>query len=197
MYIFGASGHGKVIASTLKLLGKKLSGFIDDAPKNELLSSIPVVHSKEIENIAIEKLIIAIGDNKIRKQVSEKFTNSYETLVHPSAVVCDSAEINEGTVVFANAVVNASTAIGKHCIVNSGAVVEHDCVLEDFVHISPNATIAGNVKIGEGSHIGAGAIVIPNLTIGKWVKIGAGAVIIKNVPDGAVMVGNPARNIKQ
>ena len=68
-------------------------------------------------------------------------------------------------------------------IINSGAIIEHDCIIEDFVHISPNAAIAGGVKIGEGTHIGIGACVIPGITIGKWATIGAGTVIINDVPD--------------
>jgi acetyltransferase EpsM len=71
-------------------------------------------------------------------------------------------------------------------------------VIADFVHISPNATLSGNVKAGEGSHIGAGATIIQGITIGKWCTVGAGAVVIKDVPDYATVVGVPARviNIK-
>ena len=36
---------------------------------------------------------------------------------------------------------------------------------------------------------------IPNITIGKWCTIGAGAVVINDIPDGATVVGNPARII--
>jgi len=51
--------------------------------------------------------------------------------------------------------------------------------------------------MGNGSHIGIGASVIQGITIGKWCTIGAGAVIIKDIPDGATVVGNPGRIIKQ
>ena len=90
-------------------------------------------------------------------------------------------------------VVNSGTKIGKHCIINSAAVVEHDYVIDDFVHVSPNATLTGGVEVGEGTYIGAAAVVIPNITIGKWVTIGA--VIINDVPDYAVVVGNPGKII--
>jgi acetyltransferase EpsM len=69
--------------------------------------------------------------------------------------------------------------------------------VEDFVHISPNAALAGNVKVGEGTQIGIGACVMQNIRIGKWAIIGAGAVIIRDVPDYAVVVGNPGRVIKR
>jgi acetyltransferase EpsM len=69
-------------------------------------------------------------------------------------------------------------------------------VVADFVHISPNAALAGNVKVGEGTQVGIGACVMQNITIGKWATIGAGAVIIRDVPDYAVVVGNPGRIVR-
>ncbi len=92
--------------------------------------------------------------------------------------------------------INVDTKIGKHCIINTAASIDHECVLEDFVHISPNATLSGGVYVGEGTHIGSGAVIVPNIKIGKWATIGAGAVIIRDVPDYATVVGNPGRIIK-
>jgi acetyltransferase EpsM len=74
--------------------------------------------------------------------------------------------------------------------------VEHECQLGDYVHISPNSALAGDVIVGEGSHIGIGAVVIPGVKIGKWVTIGAGAVVLEDIPDFAVVVGNPGKIIK-
>jgi acetyltransferase EpsM len=93
-------------------------------------------------------------------------------------------------------VVQAGTVIGRHCIINTSASIDHDCVIEDFVHISPNATLSGNVRVGEGTHIGAGATIIQGITVGKWCTVGAGAVVIRDVPDYATVVGVPARVIK-
>ncbi len=73
--------------------------------------------------------------------------------------------------------------------------MEYDCELEDYVHVSPKAVLAGNVKVGEGTHIGVAAVVIPGVKIVKWCTIGAGSVIIRDVPDFAVVLGNPGRVI--
>jgi acetyltransferase EpsM len=86
--------------------------------------------------------------------------------------------------------------IGDHCIINTGVVVDHDCMINDFVHISPNATLCGNVTIGKGSWVGAGAIIIQGIKVGKNAIIGAGSVIIKDIPDNATVVGNPGKIIK-
>ena len=57
--------------------------------------------------------------------------------------------------------------------------------------------MAGNVRVGEGTHVGLGAAVRQGVTIGKWCVIGAGTVVINDVPDGAMVVGNPARLINR
>jgi acetyltransferase EpsM len=196
MYIFGASGHGKVIASTLIAANKKLHGFIDDAPKASMLMGVAVTHSSNFKGAVNHKICIGVGDNATRKRLSKSIQADFVKVIHPSAQLCKTVSIAEGTVVFANVIVNAEAQIGAHAIINTGAIIEHDCVIEDYVHISPNATIAGGVTIGEGTHIGIGACVIPGVTIGKWATIGAGAVIIKDVPDGAIVVGNPGKIIK-
>lgn len=85
---------------------------------------------------------------------------------------------------------------GKHCIVNTGAAIDHECILEDYVHVSPHATLCGNVEVGEGSWIGAGAVINPGVKIGKWTIIGSGSVVCKDIPDGVTACGSPCRIIK-
>ena len=196
MYIFGASGHGKVIASTLKTLNIPVEGFIDDNPASNSLFELPVFHSADFDKISVATMVIGIGNNEHRKKCALNYKVNYAIVCHPSAVICPSVSILEGSIVLPNAVVNVAASIGKHCIINTGAIVEHDCIIEDYVHISPRVALAGGVKVGEGTHIGIGASVIPGITIGKWAVIGAGAVITENVPDGAVVVGVPGKIIK-
>ena len=95
------------------------------------------------------------------------------------------------------AIIQSDSIIGKHCIINSGASVDHECQIEDFVHISPHATLCGNVHVGEGSWIGAGATIIPGIKIGNWCTIGAGATVINDVEDNSIVAGTPAKSIKK
>lgn len=196
LYLFGASGHAKVILDILLSNGNKIEAIIDDNPSVSTLLDLPVIHSKDFDFSNDYQFIIAIGNNSIRKKIVAKNNFTYYNAIDKEASVSKFASIGEGTVVMPQAVVNAEATIGKHCIINSRSVVEHDCVLEDYVHISPNASLAGNVTVGEGSHIGIGASVIQGIKIGKWATIGAGAVIINDVPDYAVVVGNPGKVIK-
>lgn len=194
MYLYGASGHGKVILEIAEDNGYAIEAFLDeDLAKNEWVD-FPVVHHIPSQPITI---VIAIGNNKVRKEiVGKNNTFNYVKLVHTRAIVSKSANVSDGTVIMAGVAVNSAVNIGKHCIINTNSSIDHDCEIRDFVHISPNVALAGTVEIGEGSHIGIGATVIQNIKIGKWVTIGAGAVVIADVPDYAVMVGNPGKIIK-
>lgn len=195
-YLFGASGHAKVVLDILFSNNVKVEAILDDNPKVSHLSTIPVIHADQFQFNDNQEFIISIGNNVIRKKIVEKNNFKYYLAIHSDTTVSKFAIIEEGTVVMPQAVINSDAKIGKHCIVNSRSVIEHDCVLQDYVHISPNASLAGNVFVGEGSQIGIGASVIQGIKIGKWVTIGAGAVIINDVPDYAVVVGNPGKIIK-
>lgn len=196
MILIGASGHAKVIIDTLEKMGEEVSFLLDANPMIKELQGYEVKYDKEHSFDLEEEYLLSIGANMIRKRLAERNELTYGWAIHPSAILADDVSIGQGTVVMAGTVVNSSTQIGNHCIINTSSSIDHDCLLGDYVHISPNATLCGTVKVGEGTHIGAGASIIPNITIGEWANIGAGAVVIRDVPDGATVVGNPAKVIK-
>jgi len=195
MYLYGASGHAKVIIEILELKGIEIKGLFDDNPAINKLLDYPC-YGPLTNDYVIDELIVSIGDNLMRKNISNRLNCQFGKAIHPSAKISSRSTIRTGTVVMANAVINSGTIVGKHVIINTTASVDHDCIIGDYVHISPNATLCGGVSVGEGTHIGAAAVIIPNITIGKWSVIGAGSVVIRDIPDYAVVVGNPGRIIK-
>ncbi|WP_312422669.1 acetyltransferase [Epilithonimonas sp.] len=192
LYILGAGGHSKVIIEIAEELGYKIISILDDNPTVENIFQYKVVHSSNNINIS-ENVFLAVGNNINRKKIASKFTAPKLNLIHPSAVVSKRTIFGYGNAVMAGVVINSSVKIGNHCIINTSASIDHDCEIDDFVHISPNVSLAGNVRVMEGAHVGIGATVKQDITIGKWSVVGAGAVVVNNVPDNAVVVGNPAR----
>ena len=204
--IIGAGGHAKVIADIIQKSGDIVYGFLDDKlPKGTIIANneklkvigdfntrftLPITHT-DLE------FIVAIGDNERRKEVAEKNVPNmkYYTAIHPSANIGIDVTIGEGTAIMANACINSSAKIGKHCIINTAAIIEHDNYLENYVHISPNATLCGTVKVGESTHIGAGVTVKNNIDITSNCTIGAGAVVVKNIEEEGTYIGVPAHKI--
>jgi acetyltransferase EpsM len=197
IYLYGASGHAKVVIEILEQQKKIISGLLDIDLSKKSVFQYPVFQ-KIPDNISEKeaKMIICVGENITRKKIAGNVLADFETAIHPSANISSRSSIGEGSVIMASVSVNSDTMVGKHVILNTNCSVDHDCILEDYVHISPNAALAGNVVIGEGTHVGIGACVIQGIKIGKWATVGAGTVIIKDVPDFAVVVGNPGKIIK-
>ena len=210
--IWGAGGHGQVVADLVRACGHELVGFVDaDAAKRDRVvepgGARVVLHEQELMSSVrsgegypdgVDAVALAIGDNGMRLSCLRVLGSlCAPALVHPSAVVSPSASIGRGGVVFPAAVVNPGARLGEAVIVNSGAVVEHDCDLAQGVHISPNATLAGRVRVGARTWVGAGATVIQNITIGADAVVGAGAVVIRDVPDAITVAGVPAAPVRR
>ena len=195
MYLYGASGHAKVIIDILELQKEPVEGLFDDNASIGRLLEYPV-QSFPSQFDATKRLIISIGNNLIRRKIATSLPASFGNAIHPSATISKRSFVGAGTVVMAGVTINTDVKIGNHCILNTNASVDHDCLLEDYVHISPNVALCGGVEVGEGTHIGAGAVVIPGKKVGKWCVVGAGSVIIKDIPDYSTAVGNPCKIIK-
>ena len=191
IYIYGASGHGLVVADIARACGYDDSIFVDDGD-NEYPSF------EDIKRTSGIPVAFGIGSNSIRAKLFERVQNSgFEivSLIHPSAIISSSVTIGKGTVVMPNVVVNAKAIIGDGVILNSSCVVEHECIIDDFVHISPKVALAGDVKVGEFTHIGIGSNVIQGIIIEKNVTVGGGSMVIRNIEDNQKVVGVPARLI--
>ena len=193
MYLYGASGHAKVIVDILNASGESVDGLFDDDRSLEVLLNYPVSSPENVKS----PLIISIGDNKIRKRIANSLYVNFGTAIHPSAIISQGTIIGEGSVVMQGGIIQSCVTIGRHCIINTGSSIDHDCQIGDFVHISPRAVLCGNIMIDEGSWIGAGAVIIPNVRIGKWCVIGAGSVVTKNIPDYSLALGNRCEIIRE
>jgi UDP-perosamine 4-acetyltransferase len=137
---------------------------------------------------------------EIRRKVYEQARAAGLTMVdaiHPDALLAASAYLGPGVTLMAGSIVNPDARLGENVIVNTGAVVEHDCVLGDHVHIATGAHLAGSVVVGEGAHIGLGAAVNQGVTIGEAAVVGSGAVVTRDVPPRTIVVGVPARVLRE
>lgn len=199
--ILGAGGHAKVIAESIIQNGDIVVGFLDDDPDiqgKEIYQGKTVLGKiSDIDKYKDYKVVIGIGNNKIRQKLAKELDCDWTVVVHPSAVIATDVVINEGTVIMPGVVINPGTVIGRHAIINTGVTLDHDNQIGDYVHISPGAHLAGTVTVGNSTWICTGVTVINNITIGENNTIGAGAVVINNIEDSnSTYVGVPVRKIK-
>ncbi len=159
MYLYGASGHAKVIIDILRANHEPIEALFDDNEEIHCLFDYPVLRPSKV----CGPLIISIGNNGIRRKIAKELKVEYGKAFHPSAIISEETEIREGSVVMQGAIVQSDACIGSHCIINTGASVDHECLIADYVHISPHCTLCGNVQVGEGTWIGAGSVVIPGV----------------------------------
>lgn len=196
MYLYGASGHARVIREMLEQRGIPVSAFVDDDKTKSTMDGLDVLHEAK----GCSPLIISIGYNKIRNMIIERLSSvdvEFGNAIHPSAIVSPTAEIGEGTVIMPGAIVNAYVKIGKHCVINTGATVNHECVIGDFVNICPNTTLCGNVHVDDYSQVCAGNVVIQGISIGNNTTVGVGSLVLKGIPDNVVAYGNPCKVVKE
>ncbi len=193
MLIYGAGGHAHVVAEALIQQNISIQGFFEANPNIHLFDfqHLGLYSSLTLND---QNLIVAIGNNELRKQISLNILHSFGTLI--DCDVPDSVIIGEGSMILKGVLIQTYAQIGKHVILNTGSIIEHDCQIADYVHIAPGACLCGSVQIGEGSLVGPKAVVDKGVRIGKFCKIGAGAAVVKDLPDYSVAVGVPAKIIR-
>jgi acetyltransferase-like isoleucine patch superfamily enzyme len=119
--------------------------------------------------------------------------------------------IGDDVVVGRGSLVENDTTIGELTKIQADAYITAYSVLEDNVFIAPcvvttNDNFMGRTErrhdlikgptIRRGARVGGGAILCPGVEIGEEAFVGAGAVVTKDVPPRTIVVGNPARVLR-
>lgn len=178
--IIGAGGHGRSVAEAIQLGNEfEIIGFLDDVwPKETELWGLPIygnTHELEHCRALADWVVVAIGNNKIRRELMRKLiVMGYKlaTIAHPAALISPSAVLGSGSVVMAGAIIGTESKLGIGVIINAGASVDHHCQIGDYGHLGVNACMAGGSALGEEAWLQAGS------AIGYGVRISDGQVIL-------------------
>ena len=200
--IFGAGGHAKVVIDALLASGCRIIGCYDDNPSLRGVELVPGVRVVGGSSTIVsdwrtgQKVIVAIGENRIRRRLSSRWELEYGVVSAPSVVLGSGVTIGAGSMLLPSATVNIDTTVGTHAILNTSCSIDHDCRIGNYAHIAPGCTLGGTVTVEEGTFLGVGTRVIPGIRIGRWSIVGAGTVVTKDLPDNCTAVGVPAQVIK-
>jgi sugar O-acyltransferase (sialic acid O-acetyltransferase NeuD family) len=200
LLIFGAGGHGRVLADAVLRTGKWPLVLATDRDatrcSGELLPGVALL-SVDAALAKASAVHVAIGNAAHRERESAGLAEGMlATVVHPQAAVSAHAAIGPGCFIAAQAVVAPLASLGRSVIVNHGAVVDHDVSVGDFSHIAPLAGLGGGARIGRRVLIGSGASVLSGVRVADDVVVGAGAVVCDHLEEAGVYAGVPARRLK-
>jgi UDP-2-acetamido-3-amino-2,3-dideoxy-glucuronate N-acetyltransferase len=188
--------------TSLNLLGRKICLSINaqQARNDQHLSGTIAYPSTTEDNIFVHATAI-IDDN---------VTIGKNTKIWHFSHVLSGSTVGEGCNIGQNVVIGPDVTIGKGCKIQNNVSVYKGVTLEDDVFCGPSIVFTNiynpraaiskmdqvrPTRVKKGATIGANATVVCGTTLGRYCFIGAGSVVNKNVPDHALVVGNPAKQI--
>ncbi len=164
-----------------------------------------------------------VAAGEVETRIGARAVIRSHTVIYAGNVIGEDFQTGHGVLVREENYIGDNVSIGSHSIVehhvrigndvrlHSNVFVPEYSILEDGCWLGPHVVItnarypqAPNVKknlkgahIKSGAKIGANATLLPGVVIGENALVGAGAVVTQDVPDGTVVVGNPAHVVNR
>ena len=106
---------------------------------------------------------------------------------------------NEYTNIHLPTSLKRKTFIGNNNYIMNSSTIDHDCYLEDYIVLSSNVVLGGNIHIMKNANLGIKTIVHQNQVIGSFSMIGMGSIITKKkrILPGYMYYGKPVKKIKK
>jgi acetyltransferase-like isoleucine patch superfamily enzyme len=138
--------------------------------------------------------------------IGERVVVGDQACVRERCAIGDDVVIGRGSLVENDTSVGALTKIQAHAYITAYSLLEENVFIAPCV-ITTNDNFMGRTEkrhelvkgptIRRGARIGGGCVLLPGIEIGEEAFVGAGAVVIRDVPPRALVVGNPARQIRE
>ena len=205
--IVGAGGFGREVHLWAKRLLEgpdyRFKGFIDDNPDSannlpahtKLLGAIQpgAIQYQILEN---DRFIYAIGSIDNKREIVTGLQDrgaKFISLIHPTAIVAETANIGQGVVICPFALVSDQADLSDFVMVNCYASCAHDTRVGRYSILSPYATLNGFVELEQEVFLGTHATVTAGRKVGARSRISANSVAMTDVPSQSIVVGVPGK----
>ena len=203
--IVGAGGFGREVNLWAKdSFSKdqyKIKGFLDDNPRildnyDMDVGIIGDLNSYEIKNQ--DRFLFAIGEIDVKKNLVARLKKKgakFLTLIHPTAIVANTAKIGQGVIVCPFCLVSDNVRLDDFVMMNAYSSCGHDARIGKYCILSSYTAIAGFAVLEDEVFLGTHAAVIPYKKVGYKSKISANSVVMRDVPSNKIVIGVPGKAI--
>jgi sugar O-acyltransferase (sialic acid O-acetyltransferase NeuD family) len=201
--IVGAGGFGREVLQWARHAWPehvhKLAGFVSADP-TKLDGHAPslsiLATPNDFELRPTDGFVLGIGIPRIRRVVAEQLEARgarFLALIHPTAIVAETAHIGTGTVICPYAIVSDAVRLGRFMLVNYHASLAHDATACDFAVLSPYATLGGHAEIGADVFLGLHVSISPGKAVGARSIVSANSCVLTDAPADSIIFGVPGR----
>ncbi len=180
--------------------GHEISDFciLGEPPRGRKLGEVPLSIGS---NARVRSHTVIYAGNRIG--------NDFQT--GHSVVIRENNQIGDKVSIGTLAALEHENRIGNNVRIHTAAIIGEYVTLEDNTWIGPRTIFlndphppcpryrecVGAPIVKKNAKIGANSTILPGVTIGKGAMVGSGSVVTKDVPEGTVVLGNPARIVKK
>lgn len=203
--IVGAGGFGRELLQWIKDINEIekrwiIKGFIDDNPEalDELKFEFSVIGSiQNWQPKSDEVFACAIANPGIKEKVVGLLKSkgaSFESVIHPSAIIGEHNIIGEGLVAYPNSCITTNVLVGNF-VTLLASEIGHDAKIGDYSTISSYCDITGGVHLGKRVFLGSHVTIVPKRKVGDDAYLGAGSVVVTHIKEKTKVFGNPAKKM--
>jgi acetyltransferase EpsM len=196
LIIVGCGSHASELVDYIEYINRQsltkeytILGLIDNTKTHydHYKYAYPFMGSIDDHNVMPDAYyLMGIGNLAIRTKVFQEYKvkgAKFTGIIHPTALISESAVIGEGTVISHNVSIGPKAIIGAFNVINSRCTIGHDSNIGNNNFLSPQVVLGGYSKIGNQNLLGTNSCLIPEVEVGDNNKIMAGMAVTTKVSD--------------
>jgi sugar O-acyltransferase (sialic acid O-acetyltransferase NeuD family) len=203
LLVIGAGGFGRTVAGLVRAHAQHgrafaFAGFLDS--RRELDGRPYAVLGDPLTHIARpdELFLCALGEPAQRRRYAAPLLaqGAEFAFLDAGADLGERVDCGAGVILELRAYIGPDCRLAEFVTILSGAIIGHDVAIGAYAQIGALAFVGGGARIGAGAVVHTHATVLPGVRVGAGAVVGAGSVVMGDVPDGATVIGNPARRFE-